>query len=125
MKHVLIVEDDKRIAKAIGLRLASSGYTTECAYDAVTAMILAKKHPPDLALIDISLPGGDGFTVTERLRLNADTSNTPVIYITASRQPGLRERARKLGAVDFLEKPFNAQQLLQAIDDAEERQLYA
>ncbi|MBT8422349.1 MAG: response regulator, partial [Gammaproteobacteria bacterium] len=109
----------------IGLRLASVGYTNETAYDAVTAMVKARHKTPDLALLDISLPGGDGFTVAERLRLNAETSNVPIVFITASKQPGLRERARKLGAVGFLEKPFSADRLIKVLDEIEERKLYA
>lgn len=125
MSHVLIVEDDERIAKAMGMRLNSVGHSIEVAHDAVIATTMARQNPPDLVLMDISLPGGDGFTVCERLRDIPETANVPIVFVTASRQPGLRERARKLGAVAFLEKPFGASELLQVIEECEAQQYSA
>jgi two-component system cell cycle response regulator len=77
--------------------------------------MLARKHQPDLVLLDISLPGGNGLMVAERLQNGAMTAGIPVIVLTASRQPGLRANALALGAVAFFEKPYDAHQLLAAI----------
>jgi two-component system KDP operon response regulator KdpE len=68
MKKVLIVEDDKRIIAALNIRLRARGYDVCAAYDATLAMTQAIANLPDVALLDISLPGGDGFVVAERLR---------------------------------------------------------
>lgn len=116
MKTVLLIEDDQKITLALGVRLKSMGYEVASAADAVTAVAQARKSKPDVILIDINLPGGDGFMVAKRLQTLIQTSVTPLIFITASKQPGLREKAKELGAVAFLEKPFDATQLADAIE---------
>lgn len=116
MKTVLLVEDDKKITLAIGIRLKSMGYEVATAADAVSAVAQARKCKPDVVLLDINLPGGDGFLVAERLQSLMQTSATPIIFITASKQEGLKKRAMELGAVAFLEKPFDATQLADAIE---------
>ena len=118
MKTVVLVEDDPNIALAFGIRLKGMGYIVHIARDAVSAISQVRKHQPDVVLLDISLPGGDGFSVAERLRSMDGSAATPVIFITASKRPGLREHALQLGAVGFLEKPFEATQLADAIESA-------
>lgn len=118
MKKVLIIEDDKSISLALGIRLKAMGYAVEAAADAVSAISQARKAEPDVVLLDIGLPGGDGFLVAERLQQLNQTAVTPIIFITASKQSGLRERAMELGAVRFLEKPFDATELADAIETA-------
>jgi CheY-like chemotaxis protein len=66
--------------------------------------------------LDISMPGGSGFSVVERLQRILPT-RTPFIFLTASKQPGLREQAQELGAAGFFEKPYEAEELLLAIKD--------
>lgn len=121
MKTILIVEDDRRIALALGIRLEAHGYRVVSAPDAVNAMNEAVREAPDVVVLDINLPGGNGLMVAERLMENAVTTDVPVIFITASRQPRLRERAAELSAVAFLEKPFSASDLLDSIELAELR----
>ena len=116
MKTVLLVEDDRKITLAVGVRLKAMGYQLATAADAISAVAQARKHAPDVVLLDINLPGGDGFLVAERLHSLMQTSATPIIFITASKQPGLKTRARELGAAAFLEKPFDATQLADAIE---------
>lgn len=116
MKTILLIEDDQKITLALGVRLKSMGYEVASAADAVTAVAQARKVKPDVILIDINLPGGDGFMVARRLQSLLQTSVTPLIFITASKQPGLREKAKEVGAVAFLEKPFDATQLADAIE---------
>lgn len=116
MKTVLMVEDDHKVSLALGIRLKSMGYEVETASDAVSAISQAKKCKPDVVLVDINLPGGDGFLVAQRLKTLVQTSVTPLIFITASKKPGLKERAEELGAVAFLEKPFGATELADAIE---------
>jgi DNA-binding response OmpR family regulator len=118
MKSVLVVEDDKSIALALGIRLKAMGYTVVSASDAVTAVSQARKYEPDVAILDIGLPGGDGFVVAERLQNLSQTAATPLIFITASKQSGLKERAKQMGAVCFIEKPFAATELADAIEMA-------
>jgi CheY-like chemotaxis protein len=118
MKTVLLVEDNAKLALAFGVRLKSMGYEVHLAADAVTAVAEALKKKPDVVLLDISLPGGDGFLVAERLSKLVSAGATPIIFITASKRPDLRERAQRLGAAAFLEKPFEATTLADAIESA-------
>lgn len=114
---ILLVEDDEKIVKAVSIRLKSQGYEVVTAFDAVMAMAKAMEHHPDLVLLDISMPGGNGFTVAERLQ-NSSLAGIPIIFLTASKEPGLRDRAKELGAVGYLEKPFETQELLAVIQQA-------
>jgi DNA-binding response OmpR family regulator len=93
MKKILIVEDDKNIMMALTVRLRNAGYVVLVAFDAVMALGIAIKQRPDLVLLDISIPGGNGFMVAERLQNSTLTAGVPMLFLTASKQPGLRERA--------------------------------
>jgi DNA-binding response OmpR family regulator len=118
MKKILIVEDDKKIVTALTIRLKAAGYEVIAAFDAIMAGSMALKHHPDLVLLDISMPGGNGFIVAERLQNSTVTVGVPMIFLTASKQPELREKAKELGAVGFFEKPYEAEELLEAIQRA-------
>ena len=117
VKEILIVEDDCKIAKAIALRLNATGYHTTLAQDGLSGVQCAAASLPDLVLLDISLPAGDGFSVAQRIQTHVPVP-IPMIFLTASHRPEFRERARTLGAVGFFEKPFEADALLSAIQQA-------
>jgi DNA-binding response OmpR family regulator len=114
MKKVLIIEDDRKIATALAIRLKAAGFESMAAYDAITGLSLAIKSTPDVVLLDISIPAGSGFLVAERIQTLVPKM-IPIIFITASKQPGLREKAEAIGAVAFLEKPFENEQLISAV----------
>ena len=116
MQSVLVVEDDKKISMALALRLKSMGYTVDSVADAVYAMNAAIRSKPEVVLLDINLPGGDGFVVADRLRASAELGETPIIFITASRDPALRVRAGQYDDSRFIAKPFRAGELTEAID---------
>jgi CheY-like chemotaxis protein len=118
MKRVLLVDDDNVVLLNTGVRLKSMGYTVYTAKDAISAVAAARKNEPDVVVLDISLPAGDGFLVADRLQNMNGSAATPIIFITASENPALRERAMKLGAVGFLIKPFDATSLADAIEVA-------
>jgi CheY-like chemotaxis protein len=118
MKTVLLVDDDNTFLLTIGVRLKSMGYTVCTAKDAVNAISAVRKNNPDIVVLDVSLPAGDGFLVADRLRNLIMSATTPIIFVTASVKAELRERAMKLGAVEFLQKPFDATTLADAIESA-------
>jgi len=118
MKTVLLVDDDNTILLGVGVRLKSMGYTVYTAKDAVSAVSAVVKHRPDVVVLDISLPAGDGFLVSDRLQTLVGSAATPIIFMTASENPTLRERAMKLGAAAFLMKPFAATTLADAVESA-------
>lgn len=115
MKKILIVEDDKKIALALGVRLRKNGYQTILANDALEGTALAVKHQPDLVILDIMMPLGGGFSVAERLLNLPALATVPVIFITASKKPGLKEKAKELGAVCLIEKPYDSEKLLSIV----------
>ncbi len=116
MKHkVLLVEDDKMTVKVLSVRLKAKGYEVIVAFDAVMALAKAKEHKPDVVSLDIFMPGGNGLTVAEWLQDSTFTTSTPLIFLTASKQPELREKAMALGAVAYFEKPFEFKKLLAAV----------
>ena len=114
MKKILIIEDDRKIAMALALRLKTNGYETSVAHDALTGLASAVKLKPDLVLLDISLPAGNGFGVAERIQAMVPAF-TPIIFLTASKRSENRRLAKELGAAAFFEKPYDAQELLGAI----------
>lgn len=117
MKSILIIEDDRKIALALTLRINSAGYEASTAYDGPAGLDAAVKNPPDLVLLDICLPVGDGFALSERIQTLLPRP-APVIFITASKQPGFRQKANELGAAGYFEKPYEAGELLAAIQNA-------
>jgi two-component system chemotaxis response regulator CheY len=118
MKTVLLVDDDNTILLGTGVRLKGMGYSVYTAKDAVSAISVVRKCEPDVVVLDISLPAGDGFLVAERLQNLVGSAATPIIFMTANDSPALRERAKKLGAVGFLKKPFDATSLADTIESA-------
>jgi len=114
MTRLLLVEDDKAIARALKLRFAGHGFEVLVAYDASTAMTVARQGKPDLVVMDISMPGGDGFVVAERLE--AAFGPIPTIFITANSHPSLHEKAMAQGASGFFQKPLDTQRLVAAAE---------
>lgn len=115
MKRILIVEDDKNIAKSLHVRFTAHGYHVATTFDAVMATTTARDYEPDLILLDISMPGGDGFMLADRFKDIKNTAGVPVVFITASKKNGLRERAMDSGAAGFFEKPFDSRHLLSTV----------
>jgi len=99
------------------LRLRFLGHRVTTAFDGESAVDCARDNRPDLVLMDISLAKTDGFVAAEMIRDIYGSNSPPIIFITASSKPGLREQAMKLG-VGFLQKPFDARQLVVAINEA-------
>src|SRR5882762_3960603 len=117
MKKILVMEDDKKIATALAIRLEAAGYEVFTAPDGFGGLKLALHQRPDLLLMDIWMPVGTGFSVAQRLE-SLGLSGIPMIFITASKLKGLRHAAEKLGAVGFFEKPYDPAQLLAAVAKA-------
>ena len=113
---ILIVEDHCKLAMALAVRLRAAGQEVVLAYDALAGLDSAIKNQPDLVLLDIGLPAGGGLLLAERIQ-NLVPKHTPIIFLTASRQPGLRDKAMALGPAGFLEKPFEAGELMAAIQN--------
>ncbi len=116
MKKVLLIEDDPKLSLALQMRLKMMQFDVASSADAIRAMDEANKHQPELVILDINLPGGNGFVVAERLRKNPATMTTPIIFITASEKPEYLEKAKTVSHCAFLQKPFDAVQLADAME---------
>ncbi|MDQ3778571.1 MAG: response regulator, partial [Actinomycetota bacterium] len=111
---ILVVEDDQDIRQLLHLQLSAAGFETAFARDAATALAVVRKERPNLILLDIGLPAGDGFVVMERMRAIPDLEMLPVIVITA-RGALEGEKAVALGARSYFQKPFDAGALVAEI----------
>jgi DNA-binding response OmpR family regulator len=116
MNTILIVEDDQKIALALQVRLRANGYAVSVASDAILGANLGRTLKPDLILLDITLPGGSGFELAETFRHMPTTKGTPIIIITASKNPELLQKVMDMGAIGLFEKPFDTEKLLYSIE---------
>jgi len=117
-KKILIVEDDPDVRRGMHVRLQANHYDTFFAADGMASIAEARKHMPDLIILDLGLPAGDGFSVMERLKANDSLSLIPVIVVSARDVRANQERALKAGAKAFLQKPVANAELLAVIRQA-------
>lgn len=115
---ILIIDDDNDMRKGLHIRLRSHGYDTVFATDGLSAIKTALKETPDLILLDLGLPAGDGFVVMERLQKNTKLSCIPVIVLTARDCRGNQEKAIAAGCCAFFQKPADNGELMSAIEKA-------
>jgi len=115
---IMIVEDDLDQLIGLKIRLQAHNYTVVHAIDAVAAISIARREHPDLILLDLGLPAGDGFKVMERLHDLMDVAHIPIIIISARDPEAYAERAINEGAFAFFQKPADNQELLEAIESA-------
>jgi DNA-binding response OmpR family regulator len=117
-KKILIVEDDPDVRQGMHVRLKANHYDTFFAGDALSSMTEARKNEPDLIILDLGLPAGDGFVVMERLKSIPALAVIPVIVVSARDVLANKERALKAGAKAFLQKPVDNAELLKVIRQA-------
>ncbi|MBI1892578.1 MAG: response regulator [Candidatus Rokubacteria bacterium] len=117
-KKILIVDDDPDLRRGLNVRLRANNYETVFATDGMSAISVAQKERPDLVVLDLGLPAGDGFTVMERFKTIAPLSVVPIIVVSARDPQVNRDRALKAGAETFLQKPVDNDELLSAIRKA-------
>lgn len=110
--EILIVEDEPSIAEVVELYLRRAGFQVQAVSAGSAALELLEKRLPDLIILDIMLPGVDGFSILRWLR---GSSDTPVIFITARREEAERIAGLELGADDYVVKPFSPQELVSRV----------
>ncbi|WP_033164763.1 response regulator transcription factor [Clostridium sp. KNHs205] len=115
MKQIFLVEDDKTIAKNLTLLLRSESFTVAHASTRSEALAMLTGNKFDLALVDISLPDGNGFTVCTEIK---KTWNIPVIFLTASGDEASVVTGLNIGAEDYITKPFRPRELIARIETA-------
>jgi DNA-binding response OmpR family regulator len=112
---ILIVDDDPDLRQGLRLRLRANNFDTVSAVDGYSALASAYKERPDLIILDLGLPAGDGFVVLDRLQEDDKLSTIPVIVLTARDPQGNERRALRSGAAAFFQKPADNAELLDVI----------
>ena len=112
---ILIVDDEPNIVIPLQFLMEQNGYSTLVAQSGEEALEMISKEKPDLVLLDIMLPGVDGFEVCEIIRLNPEWRNTRVIFLTAKGRDVDIAKGMVLGADEYITKPFSNQQIIDAV----------
>ncbi len=112
---IMIVDDDPDLRQALRLRLRANHYETVNAVDGYSAIALAYKEHPDLIILDLGLPAGNGFVVLDRLQKDDKLSAIPVIVLTARDPQSSERRALQSGASAFFQKPADNAELMDVI----------
>jgi DNA-binding response OmpR family regulator len=114
-KKILIVEDDDDVSRGLRVIFRAHDYLSVIAGDAVTAVSQAKSENPDLIILDLGIPAGDGYLVMERLANIESLASIPVIVFTARDEEWHRQRSLEAGAKAFFQKPVDPAAMLAAI----------
>ena len=112
---VLLAEDEPHIVESLSFLLGRAGFDVRAEADGAAALAHALDNPPDVMVVDVMLPGLDGFEMVRRLRADARGARLPVLMLTAKGQARDRERAREAGADLFISKPFSNADLVAAV----------
>lgn len=112
MKSILIVEDEKDIARVLQMRLKKEGYKTAIAMDGMTAVQTIHRAKPDLIILDLLLPGGDGLSVLKRIKMSVHTNMIPVIVLTSNQDLDYKNKVMEEMPDAYMTKPYDAQMLV-------------
>jgi DNA-binding response OmpR family regulator len=114
-RKILVIDDDQDLIKALRIRFRAEGFEFVAAGDGVMAVATARREKPDLILLDLGLPGGDGYQVLERLKTLTGTSSTPVLVLSAKDPAVHAEKSLAAGADAYLQKPMENTALIAEI----------
>jgi DNA-binding response OmpR family regulator len=106
-KKILVVDDDENIVKILSMNLRFEGFEVVTAFDGTTAVMQAHRHRPDMILLDVMMPAGNGLSVVERLKSSSHTCLIPIAFISALPREELKARAAEAGVYSFFSKPFD------------------
>jgi DNA-binding response OmpR family regulator len=115
LQRVLIVDDEPSIVLSLQFLLSREGYEVEVAHDGESALELAARRPPDLVVLDLMLPGMDGYEVCRRLRESPATASTRIVVVTARGREAERVRGLEEGADAYVTKPFSTRDLIATV----------
>ena len=115
-KKILIVEDENLQLTILARRLKTAGFEVIAARDGLSAISTARKEQPDLILLDLGLPAGDGFVVLQRLQMLINTGTIPIVVVSSRNPKEVRDAVIKAGAIAYFQKPADLDALLQSIN---------
>jgi len=113
-RRVLVIDDSPTVRKLVALTLEKEGYAVTAAADGEQGLACARREPPDLVLLDITMPGLDGYQVCRQLRAGAETAQIPVVMLSGKDGFFDKIRGKLAGSTAYITKPFNPNDLLQA-----------
>lgn len=116
-KRILMVDDEVDIVDIVKIYLEEKGYEVICAYNGEEALKLTKEEKPDLIILDILMPGTDGFEVCRRLKEKKETMFIPIIFLTAKDELSDKWSGLFMGAFAYITKPFDEEGLLNKIEE--------
>src|SRR3990172_1887103 len=116
MARILVVDDDVNLLQMVRLMLQRVGHEVETSSNGEEGLLFASQKQPDLAIIDVMMPGLSGYDVVRRLRDDPFTARIPIVILTARSQPMDKQMALEAGANAFLSKPVTAQELTDRVD---------
>ena len=112
---ILVADDDQEILKLITLTLEKNGYDVRAVSNGQQVIDSAEQLPPDLILLDIHMQGMDGYETCEKLKLNKNFFNTPIIFLSGLSEPFNIVKGFELGAVDYINKPLSMKEVMMRI----------
>ncbi|MFC2061917.1 response regulator transcription factor [Elusimicrobiota bacterium] len=115
-KKVLVVDDEENIVELITINLENSGYEVVSASDGTTGLVKALASHYDLIILDVRMPGIDGFSVCKNIKNNPKTKDIPVIFLTAATQKKDYETAKVSDCDYYFPKPFDPEELVKIVD---------
>ncbi len=115
---ILLIDDDPRLVEALQIRLEAAGYGVHVAYNGQDGVATAQQILPQLVILDVNMPGMDGLQVCRTLREADRLSTTPIIIMSAITHQLARRAALDAGATNFVAKPYQAKQVMEAIREA-------
>ncbi len=115
MSRILVVDDDSMAVRMIGFILKKTGHECIGAFSGAQGIQMLKSEKPDLMLLDVEMPGENGFEVLEALRRESGISDAKVCLMSGPMTDDLRARAEKLGAVGFISKPVSSPELMEIL----------
>lgn len=117
-KRLLIIDDDQAIALAMSVRLKAVGYDVGLAASGETGLDKAAENVPDAIVLDIRMPGIDGYEVCKRLKANPALAGVPVIFVSANATETTRQKAFEVGGFGFIAKPYESKDVLEMLRSA-------
>ncbi len=117
MKKILVVDDKREVVELVTATLEGEGYQIISAFDGREALEKIGKEKPDLVLLDIIMPKMDGFEVLAKAKKDPQTKDIPIVMLTAKGQQSDEDKGRRLGAEDYIIKPFSPSHLLHKIEE--------
>ena len=114
-KEVLVIDDERDVANLIKVNLEDQGYDVFVAYNGPDAIAIARERKPEVIILDLAMPGMDGFSVMKVLKQDKETEHIPIIVLTGHDTKGYKQKSLMLGAAQYMTKPFSEKDIVEEI----------